>query len=75
MQNVITKKEYRHLVRRQEKIEMQVSNLFRIVQRELADEVTDEYRKKLDRWSKEMDEGAGRKFFDVKEMKKYLRSL
>jgi len=71
----ITKKEYQHLVKRQEKIETQLSSLFRIVQEELADEVTDEYRKKLDRWSEKIDKGAGRRFSNAQEMKKYLRSL
>lgn len=40
-----------------------------------CDEVTDAYAKKLERISREVDEGKGISFSNAREMKKYMDSL
>ncbi len=71
----ISKKEYSDLVRRQNKIESAVRALEYFVRYETQDKVTDEYKKKLALWSKELDEGKGKRFSSIKNMRKYLKSL
>ncbi len=72
---VISKKEYTDLLRRQKKIEATVKNLCLFIRHETQDEVTDEYKKNLDIWSKELDEGKGKGFSSIKDLRKYFRSL
>lgn len=40
-----------------------------------CDEVTPQYAKKLERISKEAEEGKGKKFENMRELKKYLATL
>ena len=40
-----------------------------------CDEVTPEYAKKLERISREVDEGKGKKFENMRELKEYLAKL
>lgn len=71
----ISKIEYNAILKRQKKVEEQMRSLTCFVSEELAGEVTGEYKKKLERWSAEIDRGAGKRFSGIGEVKKYFKSL
>lgn len=72
----ITQKEYQHILRRQEKMEAE----FDVVKKILAAEIQEEkirpaVLKRWERISRDMDQGKGRAFSSVKEMRQWLRKL
>lgn len=76
MQNIITKKEYQHLVKRQEKIEEELNVMKRILWIESDEEkIRPAVLKRWEKISRDMDRGKGRVFTSVSEMKKWLENL
>ena len=71
----IPKKEYEELLRRQEKTEKELGILKNIVESEMGE--TEIYPSVLKRWERiscTMDQGKGRSFSSIKEMKRWLKS-
>lgn len=76
--NVITlpKKEYQNLIRRQSQIEKELTILRKIVQAEVSEErIRPAALKRWDRISRDLDQGRGRTFTSVREMKLWLRKF
>lgn len=72
----IPKTEYNRILQNQEELRSEVSALRKAL---LTDEddwkLKPSVKRRLDRLSKELDEGRGRRFKNIKEFSKYLRNL
>ena len=73
----VTKKEYRKLLRRQEKTERDIVVLKKAVQFELLDEknINPARLKRWERISRDMDHGKGKTFSSVTAMRQWLKKL
>lgn len=75
--NTITlpKIEYRKILRNQSDFTKELHQLKSVVKIALADEVTDRVKARLEKQSKIMDRGGGRRFKSMREFSKYLKDL
>jgi len=71
----ISRTEYSTLLRNQKRLEVKVSYLQSLVTELSEDEISPAYAKKLEKISKSMDEGKGRKFKTYASFEKYLKNL
>jgi len=67
--------EYKNLLKTQDDLRKRVLVIEERLRLSEQDEVTPQYAKKLERLSREIDEGKGVYFSGTEEMKKYFRSL
>lgn len=72
----ITKKEYTHLLKRQEKIEEELDVVKKILRAEAEEvHIKPTVLKRWERISRDLDRGKGRSFSSLKEMRGWLKSL
>ena len=71
----IPKKEYSYLKHNQEKISAELSLLKSVVLEFAGRELHPSVIKKLERQSKLLDRGVGKSFSNVRDFKRYLRTL
>ena len=72
----ITQKEYINLVRRQERVEAEISVLKKIVRDEIVEgEIMPAALRKWERISRNLDRGKGRSFSSIRAMQKWLKNL
>ena len=73
---IVTRQQFKSLIRRQSKIEQEVKALRHIVQEE-ADEgrIRPAVLKRWDRISRELDNGKGHGFNSPQEMRQWLKNL
>lgn len=73
---LITQKEYKNLLQRQERVEREVNRLKAIVRTEDVEaHIKPEVLKRWERISRDIDSGKGRVFSSVDEMRKWLKKL
>ena len=75
--NTITlpKTEYRKILQSQSDLTEELRQLKSVVRIAMADEVTDQVKARLEKQSKAMDRGEGRRFKSMREFSKYLKDL
>lgn len=71
----LNKTEYQRLVRKQESLERDVRRLESVVKVNLEDEVASEVKAKLEKISKPMDRGGGKRFRSAREFSRHLKTL
>lgn len=71
----IPKNEYRKILQNQEELRSEVSALRQIVAEEFSEELRPSIKRRLERISKEMDQGRGHRFKSVAEFKKFMHEL
>ena len=72
----LIQREYKNLLRRQEKIEKELGVVKEILRRETNDEqIRPSVLRRWERMSRQLDSGRGRSFSSITEMKKWLKSL
>ena len=71
----ITKKQLRNLVKKQEAVDQEVRALRGIVLELAKDEVRPAFVKRLERISKSLDRGEGKRFSSLGAFKAHLRAL
>ncbi|MBI4120150.1 MAG: hypothetical protein HY454_01660 [Parcubacteria group bacterium] len=72
---ILDKKDYRELLRKQTNIEMEVSTLKEAVLELSKDEIRPAIIKRLEKQSRILDEGGGRRLRSLKELKAYLKNV
>ena len=75
--NTITlpKTEYQKILRNQSDFTKKLRQLKSVVKIALADEVTDGVKSRLEKQSKLMDHGEGKRFKSMREFSRYLKDL
>ena len=75
--NTITlpKTEYRKILQNQADLSKEFHQLRSVVKIALADEVTDQVKARLEKQSKMMDRGGGKRFKSMREFSQYLKDL
>jgi len=72
----IPKKEYRNLIRRQERVEEELDILKKVVRREIQEQqIVPSVLKRWERISHDLDRGKGRSFSSAREMERWLKHL
>lgn len=73
--DTITREEYRALAERQQRLEKEISLLKDVVQIDLEGEhIRPEVLRRLDRMSRDLDAGKGKRFASMKEFRKHFRA-
>jgi len=75
--NTITlpKTEYRKILRNQADLSREFHQFRSVIKVALADEVTDQVKARLEKQSKMMDRGEGKRFKSMREFSQYLKNL
>lgn len=72
----ITQKEFKHLIRRQGRVEQELEVLKKIVRQEVDEtQIRPAVLKRWERISRDIDRGKGRVFDSAAEMRSWLKSL
>lgn len=72
----ITKKEFQWLVRRQDKIEAELSLVKEVVHQQVEEErIKPAVLKRWERISRDLDRGKGHRFSSLSEMHRWLKNL
>ncbi len=71
----IPRKEYSKILKIQTELKAKVDWLQEVLEREVQEEFTPEYGKKLDRISVSLDKGSGVRFLNSRSAKQYLKNL
>ncbi|MEK9171862.1 MAG: hypothetical protein AAB782_01350 [Patescibacteria group bacterium] len=73
---VITSREYKHLLRRQERIERELGVLSEVIKQEAGEAlIRHAVLKRWERISRDLDQGRGRSFSSPVEMRRWLKQL
>ena len=72
---IVTQTEYRKLIRRQERVEKDLSLLKEVVRREAEEWINPAMLKRWERISHDLDQGKGRRFSSLGEMRRWLKNL
>ena len=72
----ITQKEYKNIILRQDKIEEELDILKKIMKTEIGEEqIRPVVLKRWERISRDLDQGKGRRFSSLGEMRRWLKNL
>ena len=72
---IVTQTEYRKLIRRQKRFEKDLSLLKEVVRREAEEWINPVMLKRWERISRDLDQGKGRRFSSLGEMRRRLKNL